>query len=52
MDWQPKVIVVGVDGSETSHAAAEHAVAMARPSRSSVTLRRAFSQWQTPATPI
>jgi len=30
MDWHPKVIVVGVDGSETSQAAAERAVAMAR----------------------
>jgi nucleotide-binding universal stress UspA family protein len=30
MDWNPRVIVVGVDGSETSQAAAEHAVAMAR----------------------
>jgi nucleotide-binding universal stress UspA family protein len=30
MDWHPKVIVVGVDGSETSHSAAEHALAMAR----------------------
>jgi nucleotide-binding universal stress UspA family protein len=30
MDWHPKVIVVGVDGSETSHGAAKHAVAMAR----------------------
>jgi nucleotide-binding universal stress UspA family protein len=30
MDWNPRVIVVGVDGSETSQSAAEHAVAMAR----------------------
>jgi nucleotide-binding universal stress UspA family protein len=30
MEWQAKTIVVGVDGSETSHAAAEHAVAIAR----------------------
>ncbi len=38
MDWQPKVIVVGVDGSETSHAAAEHAVAMARLSKGKLLL--------------
>ncbi|MEX1124905.1 MAG: universal stress protein [Acidimicrobiia bacterium] len=30
MEWQPKAIVVGVDGSETSRTAAEHAVAIAR----------------------
>jgi nucleotide-binding universal stress UspA family protein len=30
MEWQPNAIVVGVDGSETSRAAAEHALAIAR----------------------
>ncbi|HLF61656.1 MAG TPA: universal stress protein [Acidimicrobiia bacterium] len=30
MEWQPKAIVVGVDGSETSQTAAEHAVVIAR----------------------
>jgi len=28
MEWQPKAIVVGVDGSETSRTVAEHAVGM------------------------
>lgn len=30
MEWQPKAIVVGVDGSETSRTAAEHAVVIGR----------------------
>jgi nucleotide-binding universal stress UspA family protein len=30
MEWQPKSIVVGVDGSEASHKAAEHALTIAR----------------------
>ena len=30
MNWQPQSIVVGVDGSDTSRAAAEHAVSLAR----------------------
>jgi nucleotide-binding universal stress UspA family protein len=30
MTWQPQSIVVGVDGSDISRAAAEHAVALAR----------------------
>lgn len=30
MEWKPKTIVVGVDGSEASHRAAERAAAMAR----------------------
>jgi len=30
MEWQPNAIVVGVDGSETSQTAAEHAVVIAR----------------------
>ena len=30
MEWHPKAIVAGVDGSESSHMAAEHAVAVAR----------------------
>jgi nucleotide-binding universal stress UspA family protein len=30
MEWHPKAVVVGVDGSETSRTAAEHGVAVAR----------------------
>lgn len=30
MDWQIKTVVVGIDGSEGSHSAAEHAVGIAR----------------------